>query len=76
MSDSVEKIGWGHSTFSLAIDFAATWGIRKLALFHHEPTYNDKKIFSIQENALHYCKYIGADNLEIFSAVEGMDISL
>ena len=76
MSDSIEKIGWGHSTFSLAIDFAVSWGIKKLALFHHEPTYNDKKIFAIQASAQHYSNYVSADTLEIFSAVEGMDIIL
>ena len=76
MTDSIEKIGWGHSTFSLAIDFATSWGIRQLALFHHEPTYNDKKILAIQSSAQHYCGYIGADQLKIFSAVEGTDIYL
>ena len=76
MTDSIEKIGWGHSTFSLAIDFATSWGIKKLALFHHEPTYNDKKIFAIQESAQHYCTYVGANNLEIFSAIEGTDLYL
>ena len=76
MTDSIEKIGWGHSTFSLAIDFATSWGIKKLALFHHEPTYNDKKIFAIQSSAQHYCNYVGANKLEIFSAVEGTDLYL
>jgi len=28
---------------------------KKLALFHHEPTYNDKKILAIQSSAQHYC---------------------
>ncbi|MGP1576093.1 MAG: MBL fold metallo-hydrolase [Treponema sp.] len=73
MSDSIQKIGWGHSTFSLAIDFANSWQIKKLALFHHEPTYNDKKILSIQENAQHYCSYVSHNQLEIFTAVEGKD---
>ena len=76
MTDSIEKIGWGYSTFSLAIDFATSWGIKKLALFHHEPTYNDKKILAIQSSAQHYCNYVGADKLEIFSAVEGTDLYL
>lgn len=74
MTDSIEKIGWGHSTFSLAIDFATVWGIKKLVLFHHEPTYNDKKILAIQSSAQHYCDYAGADALEIFTAVEGTDL--
>ena len=76
MTDSIEKIGWGHSTFSLAIDFAISWGIKRVALFHHEPTYNDKKILAIEASAQHYCNYVGADKLEIFSAVEGTDIYL
>ncbi len=74
MTDSLEKVGWGHSSFSLAIDFAVLWEVKKIALFHHEPTYNDKKILSIQSNARHYCSYMYDSPLEIFSAVEGSDI--
>ncbi len=42
MEEAVEKENWGHSPFSYAIDFALFWGIKKLYLFHHEPTYDDR----------------------------------
>ena len=76
MPDSLEKTGWGHSSFSLAIDFARSWNIKKVALFHHEPTYNDKKIISMQENAKHYRDHMYNGGLEIFSALEGTDLYL
>ncbi len=77
MTESIEKMGWGHSSFSFAIDFAISWNMKRMALFHHEPTYNDRKILSIQTNAQHYCRHMYEKNpLEIFSAMEGTDIYL
>lgn len=74
MTESIKKEGWGHSTFSIVVDFAVSWGVRRLALFHHEPTYDDKKLFSILQNACWYRKYVGAHDLEILLAQEGKDI--
>ena len=52
LGEAIEKYNWGHSSFSLASDFAATWGIKKLVLFHHEPSYSDLKVESIFKNAV------------------------
>ncbi len=76
LSDSIEKEGWGHSTFSVAIDFAAGWDIKRIALFHHEPTYNDKKIFLLKQNADWYRDYSCSKQIEIFAAQEGGVFSL
>ena len=76
LSDALQKKGWGHSTYSIAIDFAIKWGIKSIALFHHEPTYNDKKIFSFKRSAEWYKTYPGAEYLSIFVAQEGMEIEI
>lgn len=76
LQDSIEKEGWGHSTFSMAVDFAIKWAVKKILLFHHEPTYNDKTIFTIKANAEHYRDYRGSSFPEIDLAQEGMDIIL
>lgn len=76
MSEALEKSGWGHSYFSLSVDFAATWNIRKLFLFHHEPTYTDKKIYSLRQSAQWYLDYVGNSVPEILVAREGEDVYL
>jgi phosphoribosyl 1,2-cyclic phosphodiesterase len=36
------KMGWGHSTYEYVLDAALKAGVRKLALFHHDPNSNDE----------------------------------
>ncbi len=74
MGESLEKTGWGHSTFSLSVDFALNWGVKKLVLFHHEPTYTDQKIFSLRQSAQWYREYAGSSTIEILIALEGLDL--
>ncbi|PIE98410.1 MAG: MBL fold metallo-hydrolase [Treponema sp.] len=76
LSDSIEKEGWGHSTFSAAIDFAIGWNMKSIVLFHHEPTYNDKKVFSLKQNAQWYKDYSSSENLNIMIAREGQELFL
>jgi ribonuclease BN (tRNA processing enzyme) len=35
------KKGWGHSSWEQAIEVAEQAGVKKLALFHHDPEHND-----------------------------------
>jgi ribonuclease BN (tRNA processing enzyme) len=43
--------GWGHSTIDLAIEVAKKAGVKRLALFHHEPTHDDKTMAIIEDRA-------------------------
>jgi len=45
------RIGWGHSTYEVATEIAKKAGVKKLVLFHHEPTHNDVAIESIEKKA-------------------------
>ena len=76
MGEAIEKTGWGHSAFSLSVDFALNWGVKKLVLFHHEPTYTDQKIFSLKQSADWYREYAGSGKLEILIAREGQDLDI
>lgn len=40
----VSKIGWGHSSVRDAIAFGKMCKVKKLALFHHEPTRSDEQL--------------------------------
>ncbi len=76
LNESIQKEGWGHSTFSTVVDFASSWNIKKIVLFHHEPTYSDRKIFSIKKNAEWYMHRTCEKPMEIFVAQEGAVYSL
>ena len=62
---------WGHSTFEHAIAAANRAGVRKLALFHHDPDRTDSQI---DEMAEVYCRPGIYGDTEIFFAREGMEI--
>lgn len=74
MGEAIEKTGWGHSAFSISVDFALNWGVKQLVLFHHEPTYTDQKIFSLRQSADWYREYAGSRLIDIQIAREGQDI--
>jgi phosphoribosyl 1,2-cyclic phosphodiesterase len=76
LDEAIEKYDWGHSSYSLAVDFAAEWGIENLYLFHHEPLYDDRKVFSILKNARWYLKHLEGKDLNIQLATEGQEIDI
>ena len=76
LGEAIEKYNWGHSSFGLASDFAATWGIKKLVLFHHEPSYSDLKIESMFKNASWYIEHLESRGVEVFLAREGLEVEV
>ena len=67
------RIGWGHSYFEHAIEAAAKVGVKKLALFHHDPDRTDDQI---DELAKIYCESGKYGDVEIFFARDRMEIDL
>jgi ribonuclease BN (tRNA processing enzyme) len=63
------KQGFGHSTPEMATEVALEAQVRKLILFHHEPTYDDNKLDAMQAEAQ-------SRFANTFSASEGMVIDL
>jgi len=43
--------GWGHSTWQEAIKVARAAGVKKLLLFHHEPSRDDRALATIERRA-------------------------
>jgi ribonuclease BN (tRNA processing enzyme) len=39
-----ERTGWGHSTMAHALAFARMCGVRRMAIFHHDPNRSDAEI--------------------------------
>jgi phosphoribosyl 1,2-cyclic phosphodiesterase len=76
LGEAIEKINWGHSSFSLGVDFAAEWNVKNLYLFHHEPQYDDKRLHRNLRSARWYAKRLGAEELNIFLAEEDVEIEI
>ncbi len=76
VEEAQAKKNWGHNAFCYAVDFAIQHNIKKLYLFHHEPTYDDKKLNSILQAARWYAQYINHSDLKIFLAQEGHEFNL
>jgi phosphoribosyl 1,2-cyclic phosphodiesterase len=77
LGEAMEKYSWGHTAFSMAVEFAVNWGIRHLVLFHHDPTYDDRKLYGILQSARWYLQRMdAAKKIEISLAVEGLEITL
>lgn len=76
VEEAYKKQNWGHSAFCYAIDFAIHWNIKKVYLFHHEPTYDDKKLNSILQAARWYAQYINHSEIQVELAREDLEIEL
>jgi phosphoribosyl 1,2-cyclic phosphodiesterase len=76
LGESIDKYNWGHSAFSLAVDFAANWGITHMVMFHHDPSYNDQKLYGILQSAKWYLERMNITGIELTLAYEGLEISL
>jgi len=69
------KKTWGHSTFSDVIGLAVKAEVKKLALFHHDPTHTD----DMMDRYVAECKDFVARNghgIDVFGAQEGMTVNL
>ncbi len=67
------RVGWGHSSCEYAIGAANRAGVKKLALFHHDPDRTDQQI---DEMATTYCEPGRYGDTEVFFAREGQVIEL
>ena len=76
VEEACRKVNWGHSAFCYAIDFAVFWNIKHVYLYHHEPTYDDKKLHSILQAARWYAQYINRSDIKIHLAKESREIIL
>ncbi|MFZ9623235.1 MAG: MBL fold metallo-hydrolase [Ilumatobacteraceae bacterium] len=64
------KSSWGHSTFAYARWVAETCRVKRLALFHHDPSRSDASLSSIVEGVA------AASNVDVFAAREGQTVDV
>jgi phosphoribosyl 1,2-cyclic phosphodiesterase len=68
-----EKSTWGHCTADFAVTVAKEAGVRRLALFHHDPTHHDDAVDEILVHARQLARGTGVT--EVIAAHEGLVIS-
>lgn len=69
------KRGWGHSPTDYVTDVAVEAGVKRYALFHHEPTHSDDQIDAMVSYCCARATEAGA-KMEILGAAEGLTIEL
>jgi len=68
-------VGWGHGSLTTAISLALDAAVRKLILFHHDPTHDDEMIDKMVQTA----RKLAAKSesyLEVEGAREGAEMTL
>jgi phosphoribosyl 1,2-cyclic phosphodiesterase len=76
LEESINKMDWGHSSYSIDVDLESTWGVRNLVLFHHEPMYDDRKILGIEKLSQWYLNHLENKNIKIMVAIEGLEVEI
>ncbi len=69
-SEYPDKTGWGHSTVEYVVDVASFAGVRRLALFHHDPLRDDAGVDGLVTLARERVAAEGG-RVEVFGAAEG-----
>ncbi len=67
--------GWGHSTYQESVELALEAGVKRLALFHHEPDHGDAFLDEVVDKAREQVAR-AKGRLEVEAAAEGSQITL
>ena len=70
----LSRVGWGHSTWRQAVQFALLSKVRKYVMFHHDPTHTDDQLDEIVAMARELWGEGGGGELEM--AREGMQLDI
>jgi phosphoribosyl 1,2-cyclic phosphodiesterase len=71
LDEAFKKFDWGHTSYTMAVNCATKWNVKKLVLTHHEPAYYDEKLLHIHTDAKEHLKAMELSSPEIFMAREG-----
>jgi ribonuclease BN (tRNA processing enzyme) len=66
-----ERVGWGHTSVSHLLAFAAATGVERLVTFHHDPGHDDAALDTIHEDLSER-----ADGFEVVPGKTGLEIEI
>jgi phosphoribosyl 1,2-cyclic phosphodiesterase len=61
------RVGWGHSAYRHAFEFAKRVGARRIVLFHHDPAHDDATLERLLDEAIRDFE----PSFEVFGGCEG-----
>jgi phosphoribosyl 1,2-cyclic phosphodiesterase len=70
------RVGWGHSPMERALSNSVKAGVRKVALFHHEPTRPDSELERLEVMVKQRASRIKSHEIDVFMAREGLAVEL
>jgi phosphoribosyl 1,2-cyclic phosphodiesterase len=78
LADAVSmKADWGHSSNVVAVDLCHQANARRLAMFHHEPIFDDNAIRQMHLDTIRYEELMRKDSaLEVLCAYDGLEVLL
>jgi phosphoribosyl 1,2-cyclic phosphodiesterase len=78
LADSVSmKEDWGHSSNLVAVDLCHSAEAKCLALFHHEPTYEDEDIQRMHEESVRYEELTrNGPPLDVICSYDGLEVRI
>ncbi len=77
LQEAWQKVDWGHSSSLIGTDLARRAGVKRLLLFHHDPTYSDDDLAQIQEDTIEYqVQDKTLSKCEVMIAYEGLELDL
>ncbi|MCL1833902.1 MAG: MBL fold metallo-hydrolase [Leptospirales bacterium] len=76
LDEAFLKADWGHTSYTMAVNCAASWNVKKLILGHHEPAYSDDVLNANYLLALEHAGLLSNVDVEILLAREGMIFDL
>jgi len=72
-AEFAEKSHWGHCSVDYAVHVAKEAGVKRLALFHHDPSHSDETVDAMLAGAR--LAVAGSSVEEVVAAYEGLTIS-
>lgn len=70
-----DHVGWGHSHYLFPIDVAARANVKKLVLFHHDPSHSDDVVDGILQKCLQEIRS-RRYSFQCIAAAEGMTLDV
>lgn len=71
------KEDWGHSSGLIGVDLCHRADVKRLAMFHHEPLYDDMTLHKLFGETIRYEELMRQGNrLEILCASDGLEVDL
>jgi diguanylate cyclase (GGDEF)-like protein len=69
------RVGWGHSPIRYATEIALAAGVKRLALFHHDPTHDDGTMDRLESEAREHVASMNG-TVDVFAAFEGLEVEV